>query len=681
MNFFSKYSILGGGGSSDVVTSLNTLIGDVTLAAGAGVTITPSGNTLTIAAPQVGTVTSVALTLPNIFSVSGSPITSSGTLTATLATQSANTVFAGPTTGSPATPTFRSLVAADIPDAMLTDFSNAIASTVDLNLNSHALLRLTNLTDASNLVSIDVANRLLNDSSGAQAASYGTFNTNPTYWGSNLPGILIDGNTGAAQVAGGGGLLFRGDSTFQTLTILTDDKTGTDNSAVIGISTGYTVDGDSGSVDINSGNVSGNANSGSINIQTGSSSGGTRGNIVLDGASISVLSDIIPITTDVVSIGDSANKTKQVFNVNGDLKLGTSLVTNTWNSSPIPSLVLDGQSAAAISAFGAGIILDADESQAALLILTKDATTNGSSEIWIGTGFQADNTSGATGLVYLFTGDITNGGNNDNTGAITLRTGSTPGNGASGNISILTGSSSGGTRGLLDINALKLVIHNNIEADITAENDPWSLKTKDTTSSDNSISINIEAGGTVSGTAGQSRLVGGSTTDGVAGDAFMSGGAASAENGTPGWSVIYGGSSNDSAIPGGSILLSSGPNGDGGAAGDVTLRTGTGASGNIILDDSLSLLKLVVPSTITPAMTTGDQEINKISGTVNIAAAGSSITVTNSLVTANSIVMAVVRTNDSTAVIKNVVPTSGAFTIRTTAAVTAETSIGFFVLN
>lgn len=62
-----------------------------------------------------GTVTSVGLVLPSIFSVTVSPITTSGDLTATLATQSANTVFAGPTTGSPASPTFRALVAADLP--------------------------------------------------------------------------------------------------------------------------------------------------------------------------------------------------------------------------------------------------------------------------------------------------------------------------------------------------------------------------------------------------------------------------------------------------------------------------------------------------------------------------------------------------------------------------------------
>jgi hypothetical protein len=63
-----------------------------------------------------GTVTSVGLSLPNIFTISGSPVTTSGTLAATLANQSANHIFAGPASGGSSTPGFRALVAADIPD-------------------------------------------------------------------------------------------------------------------------------------------------------------------------------------------------------------------------------------------------------------------------------------------------------------------------------------------------------------------------------------------------------------------------------------------------------------------------------------------------------------------------------------------------------------------------------------
>lgn len=62
-----------------------------------------------------GTVTSVALTVPAIMSVAGSPVTTSGTLAVSLATQTANKVWASATSGGAATPAFRALVDADLP--------------------------------------------------------------------------------------------------------------------------------------------------------------------------------------------------------------------------------------------------------------------------------------------------------------------------------------------------------------------------------------------------------------------------------------------------------------------------------------------------------------------------------------------------------------------------------------
>jgi hypothetical protein len=92
-----------------------------------------------IAALGVGSVTSVGLSLPNIFTVSGSPVTSTGTLSATLATQQANAVFAGPGTGANASPTFRALVAADIPDLSATYLTTSAASSTYAPLDSPAL--------------------------------------------------------------------------------------------------------------------------------------------------------------------------------------------------------------------------------------------------------------------------------------------------------------------------------------------------------------------------------------------------------------------------------------------------------------------------------------------------------------------------------------------------------------
>lgn len=67
-----------------------------------------------VASVTAGTVTSVGLSLPNIFSVSNSPVTGSGTLTATFASQSSNLIFASPN-GTSGTPVFRSIVTGDLP--------------------------------------------------------------------------------------------------------------------------------------------------------------------------------------------------------------------------------------------------------------------------------------------------------------------------------------------------------------------------------------------------------------------------------------------------------------------------------------------------------------------------------------------------------------------------------------
>lgn len=78
-----------------------------------------NGSTVQLGASS-GSVTSVALALPSsILTVSGSPVSLTGTLTGTLATQTANRVWAGPTSGGAAAPTFRALVNADFPSGFI----------------------------------------------------------------------------------------------------------------------------------------------------------------------------------------------------------------------------------------------------------------------------------------------------------------------------------------------------------------------------------------------------------------------------------------------------------------------------------------------------------------------------------------------------------------------------------
>lgn len=163
MSQYSRYPVVtGGGGGSGTVTSV-ALAAPVAVFAVSGSPVTTSG-TLTLAfqtqtansvfagpttgsaaAPTfralvaadlpagTGTVTSVALALPvAVFTISGSPVTTSGTLTGSFSTQTANRFFAGPTSGGAATPTFRAIVTGDLPTSGIITLS-AIGSTPNAN--------------------------------------------------------------------------------------------------------------------------------------------------------------------------------------------------------------------------------------------------------------------------------------------------------------------------------------------------------------------------------------------------------------------------------------------------------------------------------------------------------------------------------------------------------------------
>jgi hypothetical protein len=85
--------------------------------------------------------------------------------------------------------------------------------------------------------------------------------------------------------------------------------------------------------------------------------------------------------------------------------------------------------------------------------------------------------------------------------------------------------------------------------------------------------------------------------------------------------------------------------------------------------------------TITATGTTGSVPINKTSGSVNFAAAASSLVVTNSFCTVNSVIQLTVGTNDTTMRSAIAVAAAGSFTIYPTTAPTAETRVYFSITN
>lgn len=117
----------------------------------------------------------------------------------------------------------------------------------------------------------------------------------------------------------------------------------------------------------------------------------------------------------------------------------------------------------------------------------------------------------------------------------------------------------------------------------------------------------------------------------------------------------------------------------GGGAGPLTITN----PWSILIEagNSKSFGKWVFDATLTTTGTTGNQTINKPAGTANIAAAGTAVTITNSFVTANSLVIPWVITADTTAKSCSAVSSSGSFVVTLNAAATAETKIGFMVFN
>lgn len=122
--------------------------------------------------PSSTGVTSVALSAPAIFSVSGSPVTSSGTLGLSLASQTANYVWAGPTTGAAAAPTFRALVAGDIPALSYVSSSGGTVSG-NLTVTGNLTIQGTTTTVSSTTLTVADKNIELATGSSTDAAADG----------------------------------------------------------------------------------------------------------------------------------------------------------------------------------------------------------------------------------------------------------------------------------------------------------------------------------------------------------------------------------------------------------------------------------------------------------------------------------------------------------------------------
>jgi len=145
-----------------------------------------------------GSVTSVGLAMPTEYTVTNSPVTSSGTLTAAWNSQTANYVLAAPS-GSSGTPTFRALAAADIPNLDASKITSGTMANARLDSKVY-LINQTGGLDAANITTGTFA-----DARIASAATWNAKMTNPM----TTTGDIIYSSSGStpARLGGAAGFL------------------------------------------------------------------------------------------------------------------------------------------------------------------------------------------------------------------------------------------------------------------------------------------------------------------------------------------------------------------------------------------------------------------------------------------------------------------------------------------
>jgi hypothetical protein len=227
-----------------------------------------------------GTVTSVSMTGDGVIfniSVTGSPITTSGTLVPVLLTQTKNLFLGGPSSGSSATPTFRAIVGADLPNPSATTLGGieSLASTSHQWINAISTSGVPsatqpNYTDLSGTVPALTA--LTGDASasgsGSQVITLSTVNSNiGTFQGItvNAKG-LVTAALNQSYLTGNQTITLSGDTTGSGTTAITTSTVKVNGGAIPASATVIGTNSSSQLIDNSSATISNNTSGTASNL-------------------------------------------------------------------------------------------------------------------------------------------------------------------------------------------------------------------------------------------------------------------------------------------------------------------------------------------------------------------------------------------------------------------------------
>lgn len=362
-----------------------------------------------------GTVTSVGLSLPgSLFSVTGSPVTNTGTLTASLASQAANQIFASPN-GAAGAPTFRGLVPADF--ATLPTISSWAAAASSINFNGQKGINVGTPTasgDAANKSYVDSLVSTGNNKGTARVATTATLTltsaTATTIVNTgNLPTaldgvtlaagnlILVKDQTGAgATGAAANGLYVYTAGTTWTRATVADTSAEMAAGAFIFVSEGsqnadqgYTlVTDDPITLGTTQLTFTQTSSAGQITAGAGLTKTGNQLDIVGTTNRIVVNADSIDIGTDIVTLSGSqtlTNKTIGGSQISGNITGNAANVTGTV---AIANGGTGGTTAAqARTNLGLAVGTDVQAFNSRLTSLSSASFTNNEPIIWNGSAF------------------------------------------------------------------------------------------------------------------------------------------------------------------------------------------------------------------------------------------------------------------------------------------------------